>query len=232
MQEFLIGRKAPENILEISTNGKTATQGPVPLSVSREHCKIIRNDDGTALITNINDRNATFVNGVRVISKNITADDVVELGGEHYRLDTSFLKLVKLVSISHLEKVWNEFEQWEEKQKISVQRSNALKGITGLFSMFAIIISFSDFGMDLSTVKTLRIVLYTFAIISVVWTIISTFFSAPRKVREAKEREQRFYDEYVCPACKKSLGKSYRYERLVNLGECPLCKAKFKTNEI
>ena len=230
MQEFLIGRKAPENILEISTNGKSVTQGPVPQSVSREHCKIVRNDDGTALITNLNDRNATYVNGIRVITKHISADDVVELGGEHYRLDTSFLKLVKSVNIEHLENIWNDFEQWEEKQKISVQRSNALKGITGLFSMFAIIISFSDFGMKPSTIKTLRLVLYSLAIISVAWTVISTFVSAPRKVREAKEREQRFFDDYVCPACKKSLGKSYRYERLLKLGECPLCKAKFTAN--
>jgi hypothetical protein len=230
MQVFLIGRKAPDNLLEISTNGKSVTQGPVPQSVSREHCKIVRNDDGTALITNLNDKNATFVNGIRVISKIITSDDVVELGGSHYRLDTSFLKLVKSVNIEHLEKIWNDYEQWEEKQKIAVQRSNALKGITGLFSMFAIIISFTDFGMDINTVKTLRIVLYTIAIISVAWTIIYTFFSAPRKIREVKEKEQQFFDDYVCPACKKPLGKSFRYERLVKLGECPLCKAKFKTN--
>ncbi len=37
MQVFLIGRKAPDNLLEISTNGKSVTQGPVPQSVSREH---------------------------------------------------------------------------------------------------------------------------------------------------------------------------------------------------
>ena len=227
MQEILIGRDGGTNTLKLTINGKSTTGGPVPQSVSREHCKVVRQDDGTAVITNLNDRNVTYVNGQAVVSHEITADDVVELGGERYRLDTSMLKLVRKVDISHLQRIWEDYSRWEEQTRISTIRSTALKGVTGLFSMAALIITFGDFGMDVQTMRTLRLVLYTLAGVSIIWTSLNMFVSAPRKVRKTKEREERFIDEYVCPACKRPFGKSYRYEKLLQLGECPMCKAKF-----
>ena len=227
MQEILIGRDGGTNTLKLTINGKSTTGGPVPQSVSREHCKVVRQDDGTAVITNLNDRNVTYVNGQAVVSHEITADDVVELGGERYRLDTSMLKLVRKVDISHLQRIWEDYSRWEEQTRISTIRSTALKSVTGLFSMAALIITFGDFGMDVQTMRTLRLVLYTLAGVSIIWTSLNMFVSAPRKVRKTKEREERFIDEYVCPACKRPFGKSYRYEKLLQLGECPMCKAKF-----
>ena len=227
MQEILIGRDGGTNTLKLTINGKSTTGGPVPQSVSREHCKVVRQDDGSAVITNLNDRNVTYVNGQAVVSHEITADDVVELGGERYRLDTSMLKLVRKVDISHLQRIWEDYSRWEEQTRISTIRSTALKGVTGLFSMAALIITFGDFGMDVQTMRTLRLVLYTLAGVSIIWTSLNMFVSAPRKVRKTKEREERFIDEYVCPACKRPFGKSYRYEKLLQLGECPMCKAKF-----
>lgn len=227
MQEILIGRDGGTNTLKLTINGKSTTGGPVPQSVSREHCKVVRQDDGTAVITNLNDRNVTYVNGQAVVSHEITADDVVELGGERYRLDTSMLKLVRKVDISHLQRIWEDYSRWEEQTRISTIRSTALKSVTGLFSMAALIITFGDFGMDVQTMRTLRLVLYTLAGVSIIWTSLNMFVSAPRKVRKMKEREERFIDEYVCPACKRPFGKSYRYEKLLQLGECPMCKAKF-----
>jgi hypothetical protein len=227
MQEILIGRDGGTNTLKLTINGKSTTGGPVPQSVSREHCKVVRQDDGTAVITNLNDRNVTYVNGQAVVSHEITADDVVELGGERYRLDTSMLKLVRKVDISHLQRIWEDYSRWEEQTRISTIRSTALKSVTGLFSMAALIITFGDFGMDVQTMRTLRLVLYTLAGVSIIWTSLNMFVSAPRKVRKMKEREERFIDEYVCPACKRPFRKSYRYEKLLQLGECPMCKAKF-----
>lgn len=228
MKVIQIGRDGPTNKLKVTVGEQSTTFGSVPQSVSREHCKVVRQDDGTAVITNLNDRNVTYVNGQPVVSHDITADDVVELGSEHYRLDTSFLKLVRMVDISHLQNVWNDYAAWEEHTKISTIRSNALKSVTGLFSMAALIITFGDFGIEEQTMRTLRLVLYTLAGVTIVFTSLNMFVTAPRKIREAKEREEHFLDDYTCPACKRPFGKSYRYEKLVELGECPLCKAKFR----
>lgn len=224
----MIGRDGGSNTLKVSVDGKSQTAGPVPQSVSREHCKVVRKDDGTAVITNLNPRNQTFVNGQSIVSKEIFADDVVELGGDHYRLDTSFLQLVKITDISHLEHVWNEYTDWEERTRISAIRSTALKSLTGLFSLAALIITFGNFGLEQSVMSTLKVVLYVLAGLSLVWFSLHMFVTAPRKVRDTKMHEQRFIDEYVCPACKRPFGKSYRYEKLLQLGECPMCRVKFK----
>lgn len=229
MKVIQIGRDGPTSKLKLTVNGQSTTLGTtVPQSVSREHCQVERQDDGTAVITNLNPRNSTYVNGMSVVSHSITADDVVELGPEHFRLDTSFLKLVRLVDISHLQLVWDDYNEWEEHTRIGNIRSTALKSVTGLFSMAALIITFGDFGMEEQTMRTLRLVLYALAGVSIIWTSLNMFVSAPRKVREAKEREERFLDQYICPACKRPFGKSYRYEKLLQLGECPMCKAKFR----
>ncbi len=228
MQEILIGRDGGTQTLKVTVNGKSTTLGAVPMSVSREHCKVVRQDDGTAVITNLNNRNVTYVNGEAVVSHEVTADDVVELGGDRYRLDLSMLKLARKVDVSHLQKIWEDYTSWEEHTRISNIRSTALKSVTGLFSMAALIITFGDFGMEVETMRTLRLVLYTLAGVSIIWTSLNMFVTAPRRVRKAREREERFVDEYVCPACKRPFGKSYRYEKLLQLGECPMCKAKFQ----
>ena len=103
MQEILIGRAGGTQTLKVTVNGKSTTLGAVPMSVSREHCKVVRQDDGTAVITNLNSRNVTYVNGQAVVSHEVTADDVVELGGDRYRLDLSMLKLARKVDVSHLQ---------------------------------------------------------------------------------------------------------------------------------
>ncbi len=226
-QEILIGRDAKSQTLKITSGDKSITHGSVPQTVSREHCKILRNPDGSATITNLNPNNHTYVNGKSIYSEKLTADDIVELGADHYRLDTSFLKLSKTVDISHLKTVWDNYRHEEEHERIKSIRANALRSITGLFSMGAIIISFGDFGMKSSQIITLRLTLYTCAVATLVWSAIYTFVTAPRKVREATERKQDFTDNYVCPSCNRFLGESMRYERLISNGECPMCHTKY-----
>ena len=103
MQVVLIGRDGTNDTLKISTNGKSVNGPKVTKTMSREHCKLTINDDGTATIENINPRNVTFVNGQPVMSKVISGTDVVELGGDRYKLDLAPFKLAKFADIRHLE---------------------------------------------------------------------------------------------------------------------------------
>ena len=100
-QEILIGRDAESNKLKITVAGRSALQADVPMSVSREHCVIYKNDDGTAAITNLNPRNVTYVNGIPVAQKEISADDVVELA-QTQRVEDTFLALGPVDAAAHL----------------------------------------------------------------------------------------------------------------------------------
>jgi pSer/pThr/pTyr-binding forkhead associated (FHA) protein len=49
------------------------------LSVSREHCKLTSNADGTYLLENLS-ANGTYVDGRSVVRSVVTADTVIQLG--------------------------------------------------------------------------------------------------------------------------------------------------------
>lgn len=227
-QEILIGRDAESNKLKITVAGRSALQADVPMSVSREHCVIYKNDDGTAAITNLNPRNVTYVNGIPVAQKEISADDVVELGGERFRLDTSFLKLPRLISVSHLKQVWDSFEREQERARAKMVRKNALKGLSGLLTMAAIVISFIDMGLEAGSVNTIRIALYVVAALAVVLTFGPDAINPGKAIKEEKKRKDKFQQAYVCPQCGYFFGFTNSYDILLRTGECVKCKAKFR----
>ena len=71
--ELIIGREAGASRLRISINNQDRfgecqqrTQ-----SVSRQHCKVVTDDKGGYIITNLKPENVTYVNGVQIESKHI-----------------------------------------------------------------------------------------------------------------------------------------------------------------
>ena len=106
--EVIIGRKDGTNQLSLKVGNKVSIKGPqqsVNNGVSREHCKLTVNDDGTFTIENLKAENQTLVNGLPIASKRITPNDVVELGWQRYRLDWNlvFEVIPKMVNISIFE---------------------------------------------------------------------------------------------------------------------------------
>jgi len=223
MQELLIGRDPNNNTLKISTNGKSVNGGKVTNTMSREHCTLTINDDGTATITNLNPRNVTFVNGQPVATKVISGNDVVELGADRYKLDLKPFKLAKFASIRHLEIVWKSYKQAQEQQRIDAIRKNALRSATGILTMGAILISFANNP----SLDFLRYILYGLAIISIIWTVVSGIINAPKIVKKENDMKQRFQDSYVCPNCGMFFGFENRFEMLLKNGQCSKCRTKF-----
>lgn len=232
MQEIFIGRDGTNNTLKVSTNGKSVNGGAISQTVSREHCKLVINDDGSAVLTNLNPRNVTYVNGHPIKSEVISGSDIVELGGDRYRLDLTPFKLAKSTDISHLRKVWDDYKKEQEKYRVSNIRKNALRSITGLFSMAAIVITFirSEDPDTQVILNTARFVLYGIAIATIVWTVISAFVNAPKTVRKETEMKQRFQDNYVCPNCGAFFGFENRYDMLLRNGQCNRCRTRLKGN--
>ena len=72
--------------------------GSVPQSVSRckpmeevAHASITEDAAGNLIITNLKQQNVTRVDGVDIVSKQITPASKVELGKDHYRLDLALV---------------------------------------------------------------------------------------------------------------------------------------------
>ncbi len=245
MIEIVIGRDGSTSQLKISIGQQSKSfgaQGSVPQTVSRQHCSITVNDNGTFTLKNLKLQNVTFVNGQQVDTKIIKENDTIELGPNKYLVSWNTLKSVipakaEVVSIEPLKKIWDRYQLENEKveirkQQLAIkkQKQNLLRGLTGIFIPLAIVLSVFAGGRD----NPLFILLYSLpGIITLMMTIsqynnIKEDESSIISDREQKkERDLRFRRDYSCPKCGKYL--SMPYDVLERYDSCPYCKVKFRT---
>lgn len=244
MIEIVIGRDGRTSQLKISIGQQSKSfgaQGSVPQTVSRQHCSITVNDNGTFTLKNLKLQNVTFVNGQQVDTKIIKENDTIELGPNKYLVSWNTLKSVipakaEVVSIEPLKKIWDRYQLENEKveirkQQLAIkkQKQNLLRGLTGIFIPLAIVLSVFAGGRD----NPLFILLYSLpGIITLMMTIsqynnIKEDESSIISDREQKkERDLRFRRDYSCPKCGKYL--SMPYDVLERYDSCPYCKVKFR----
>lgn len=247
MIEIVIGRDAYTSQLKLSVGQQSKSfgaHGAVPQTVSRNHCSLTVNDNGTYTLKNIKLENVTFVNGQPVDKKNITEKDSIELGPDKYLVSWSTLKSViptkpEEVSIAPLKDIWEHY-QWENEQDVirqqqlnlKKQKQNLLRGLTGVFIPSAILLSVYAGGKD----NPLYIVLYSLpGLITLIMTIVQyNGFKQDKelliaRLEEKKERDLRFRRDYSCPNPKCGKYLSMPFDVLERYDSCPYCRVKFKT---
>ena len=245
MIEIVIGRDGSTSQLKISIGQQSKSfgaQGSVPQTVSRQHCSIIVNDNGTFTLKNLKLQNVTFVNGQQVDTKIIKENDTIELGPNKYLVSWNTLKSVipakaEVVSIEPLKKIWDRYQLENEKveirkQQLAIkkQKQNLLRGLTGIFIPLAIVLSVFAGGRD----NPLFILLYSLPGIITLMMTISQYNSIKEDEssiitdrEQKKERDLRFRRDYSCPKCGKYL--SMPYDVLERYDSCPYCKVKFRS---
>lgn len=235
--EIIIGRQG---------NQKMPISEP---TVSRKHCKVTKNSDGTYTVENISDY-GTKVNGVSIIRTSATLDSILELGPifkatlrelieEPKTTPTSSERQesprvskpqqaanqpkteVKTYNISHLRRVW------EDYNTKNIENADAQRKVT-LIRSGSMIVTMG--GGLVATLATLPIIGGVFTGIGVISMIYS--FVGMKKSESAKEKQRRqeeFDDTWVCPnpSCGKTL-LAKNYKMLVkNHQSCPYCKCKY-----
>lgn len=229
--KIIIGREeqTSEPRLRLIVDGQEkflATKTHVPKTVSRKHCELTVNGEDI-VVRNITDKNTLFVNGQEVVQKKIMKDDKIQLGSGMYTIPVSAIlsalggSVQEAVSIAHLEKVYNDY--WAKKDKLS--RDIALKNnIARVTSLFAMMIGMLMNSSASPVLKTLRFVLYGFAVLMALCG-----FSDINNSKKHRELDDMFKDNYSCPnpKCQRTFG-NMRYKDLVKYVACPHCKVKFK----
>lgn len=199
--------------------------GSVPLSVSRQHCRIDYDADSDSFtITNLKPgENTTSVNGLTIQSKALKETDSVTLGSDGYCLPlTEIIAAVpRPVSISPLKDVWVNYKERKMRIERRAQMLNVGRGATGILTMVAMIVG-SIPGME-----SARLVLYCVAAILVAAFIFLMYRDVDKKTRQQQELNDYIHDNYLCPKCKRFLGvKEFRF--MLQDGECPFCHTKYK----
>lgn len=229
--------------------GRQGTQ-KMPITdptVSRKHCKVTDNGDGTFTIENLSP-SGTKVDGVDILRTTVKPNNRIQLGLSfsatlveligipqakakpnvqsdrisHSEQPTPSSKVqpeVKTFNISHLRRVWEEYNNTNLEMAESQRKTNLVRTGLGIFTMCAMptIFFFGPVG-------------YILTGIGVLGNIYS--FAGMRNAETAEERQQRqdaFDDAWVCPNpnCGHSL-LAKNYKLLVrNHQSCPYCKCKY-----
>ena len=224
--DIIIGRDGATSRLSITTGQNTSVVGDpqsVPLSVSRKHCTITINNDGTMRIKNINPQNVTFVNGSKVMSIAINRGDRIELGQARYLLDWKDIDagLPKVADIRPLRKVWETYNNDTKAVTQSTQRFQVIRGFLPVLTMAAVLIGYISGGRG-----------GTFYILYGLVLLLTIFFSqkAWKDIGNNDEQRERIKDQfthdYCCPECGYFFGFTDYSILTRNLDNCPRCKTK------
>ena len=235
--ELILGRESGASRLHIVMNGKDCVYGAagsVPRTVSRQHCKLTVEDDGSYTLVNLKPENKTYVNGLAVASKRIDPKkDRVELGPDRYVLAVPvILKVllggkgdVKEYPITHLEKVWDEYHDTKLDMQIKERKAGAIRSVTGVFSMAAVACGFIP---GIAELTALRILLYAIGLLLAIYFFVKLYRSSSEQPRILDALDKKFRSNYVCPnpECRQFMGYQ-PYDELKKKPFCPSCKCKF-----
>lgn len=223
METIIIGRKGNQKF-------------PISdITVSRQHCKVTANDDGTYTLENLSSA-GTLVDGIPIIRTTVTLDSKISLGKNFTKTlreligsniqefsktnkEDSKSEKIPEFSIKHLEKIWEDFNSSnllmaEKQRKINLTRAGL-----GVFTMCA-----------MPTIFFLGPVGYILTGIGVIGNTYS--FIGMRNSETLAQRQQRqdmFEEAWVCPnpECGRNL-PAKNYKTLIrNHSTCPYCKCKY-----
>lgn len=245
--DLMIGRDGENNRLAVQTGKQIilfGEPGSVPMSVSRykreehtAHCRVTVDDRTHALkIANLNSRNYTWVDGRQVFEEPVAVDwdSRVQLGGEYYNLDLTYilgkLKVDAPVSVAHLERVWTDYERAKLEMQIDQQKKANQQKLQGILSQASMAIMFipSIIPNDVLDVPVwLRAALILGALtLGVVFYIRGGKTDNIMAVK-LQELERRLQHDYVCPECGNFVGNK-PYKLLLAQGQCPYCRKYYR----
>ena len=226
--DITIGRDGATSKLAIITSQGTNLVGAsqsVPQNVSRQHCTISINNDGTMRIKNLNPQNVTYVNGSKVMSMAINRGDRIELGPARYLLDWKDIDagLPKVADIRPLRIVWNTYNNNTKAVTQSTQRFQVIRGFLPVLTMAAVLIGYISGGRGGAFYLLYGLVL-----------LLTIFFSrkAWKDIENNDEQREKIKDQfthdYCCPECGYFFGFTDYNILTRNMDNCPKCKAKLQ----
>ncbi len=225
---IIIGRDAASSALNINVDNNAqvvGAPGSVPKSVSRQHCQLTINGDGTMHIKNINPQNVTYVNGVAVVSKTVTRGDRVELGAERYLLSWDLIEKAKPkeADIRPLKEVWNNYNVETKAVTQSTQRFQVVRGIVPVFTMSAVLIGYISGGRGMAFY-----IIYGLVIALTIFFSLKAWKDIAKNDERREEIRNRFTHDYCCPECGYFFGFTDYGILTRNMDICPKCKSKLK----
>lgn len=233
--------------MEIVVGRKGQQRTPITdLTVSREHCKLTSNPDGTYIIENLS-ANGTFVDGRSIIRSVVTKDTIIQLGTTFKISVSELLPSEKQapsmprasVSVANKPTVDPKQLEYEEKfrklkgvydkytaDKLAIQKEAGMNNFYRMLPMTLL----SIVGLGATAIPELRSVAPFIGAVGVgllIYSIVKSYNGSKDNPEKMEALNKQFMIDYVCPKCGNFLGYT-PYEALVNKSVCNYCKCKWK----
>lgn len=235
--EIIIGRKGTQRTPITDT------------TVSREHCKLTINADGTYTLENLS-INGTFVNGNSIIRTVVTPDTILRLGA-NFSVAVRDLLPLQAANIKprqaqqqnplqqfakpavdpnqeryemEFRKLKSVYEKYTE-DKLAIQKE---AGMTNFYRMLPMTLM-AIVSLGAACIPGLGALSPVIAVVGLVLLVFSLFksYNGNRDNPEKLEAlNKQFMIDYVCPKCGNFLG-FIPYENLENKSTCNFCKCKW-----
>lgn len=210
------------------------------LSVSREHCKLTSNADGTYLLENLS-ANGTYVDGRSVVRSVVTADTVIQLGATFKIIVKDLLPVAQQKSnpaVSQTPPVDPRQKEYELKfrqlknvydkytaDKIALQKE---AGKNNFFRMLPMTL-LSLVGLGAVAIPGLGEIAPVISVLGLgllVYSLVKSYSVSTENPEKMEALNKQFMIDYVCPKCGNFLGY-VPYETLANKKSCSFCKCKW-----
>lgn len=235
--EIIIGRKGTQRTPITDT------------TVSREHCKLTINADGTYTLENLS-INGTFVNGNSIIRTVVTPDTILRLGA-NFSIAVRDLLPLQSANIKprqaqqqnplqqfakpavdpnqeryemEFRKLKSVYEKYTE-DKLAIQKE---AGMTNFYRMLPMTLM-AIVSLGAACIPGLGVLSPVIAVVGLGLLVFSLFksYNGNRDNPEKLEAlNKQFMIDYVCPKCGNFLG-FIPYENLENKSTCNFCKCKW-----
>ena len=235
--EIIIGRKGTQRTPITNT------------TVSREHCKLTINADGTYTLENLS-INGTFVNGNSIIRTVVTPDTILRLGA-NFSIAVRDLLPLQAANIKprqaqqqnplqqfakpavdpnqeryemEFRKLKSVYEKYTE-DKLAIQKE---AGMTNFYRMLPMTLM-AIVSLGAACIPGLGALSPVIAVVGLGLLVFSLFksYNGNRDNPEKLEAlNKQFMIDYVCPKCGNFLG-FIPYENLENKSTCNFCKCKW-----
>ncbi len=227
--EMIIGRKGQQKI------------AITDVTVSREHCKLTSNADGTYTLENLS-ANGTFVEGKSIVRTVVTPDTIIQLGNSYTVRISDLIGKEEMpkpalpknnnvedghrckAQFQHLKAVYDKYYE----TKIAMQREANLKNFYRSLptAITTILFALSMFVGDSSFLVQARPFIGIAMMLFIGITTVSVYNGQKEMPEKMEALNKQFMIDYVCPKCGNFLG-FIPFEVLVNKKMCGYCKCQW-----
>lgn len=211
--EIIVGKKGDQKI--------TITDS----TVSRKHCKLTEQSDGTFVLEDLESTNGTYVNGQRIIKTVVSRSDTITLG----KLDVTVDSLVGLKpkpekdytqEFKKLKSVYDNYHNELLRLEKAERKKNFYRSLPPTISTIVFALTLL---MDGNAAFVIRAIMGVISVGFIIWATVTAYRSNQKTPEERQKLLKQFQIDYVCPKCKRYLG-DIAYENLKNMGSHDICK--------